>query len=123
MVAGRRTGLCRLLPLLLPLLSACPQLLNDDFDVGPDASPAHLGPVRDASLDRGDAGPLRSPPDGADAGSAGAPAAPPLGPDQLALRSALVHRYRFDPGAPLLDSVGGANAVSVGATFSAGAAV
>jgi hypothetical protein len=35
----------------------------------------------------------------------------------------MVHRYRFDSSATLLDSVGGADAVSVGATFSGGAAV
>jgi hypothetical protein len=125
MVAGRRTVLWRLTPVLLALLSACPQLLKDDFHFAADASAGRPERARDASLDpAGDAGKTGPPPalrNGADAGPAGSPA--PLSAAQVALHAALVHRYRFDPEAPLLDSVGGANAVSVGATFSAGAAV
>ena len=112
-------------------LTACPQLLRDDFsvDVGghlaasaPDASVKSPGPARASR----DGGPGPTPPSELDAGNTGDPGGPdaaPLSPVQIALRAALAHRYRFDSAAPLLDSVGGANAVSIGATFNAGAAV
>lgn len=107
----------------LGVLTACPQLLRDDFSVNvgaPDASVKPPGPPR-ASRDGGP-GP-RPPPEPKPEPDAGGPDAAPLSPVQVALHAALAHRYRFDSAAPLLDSVGGANAVSVGATFSAGAAV
>jgi hypothetical protein len=61
------------------------------------------------SADEGSAG---------DAGTASQPDA-----NQAALHDALAHRYRFDTDAPLVDSVGGLDAASPGATFSNGAAV
>ena len=116
--------------LVAALLSACPQLLNDEFFV--DARAADASSVsdgeRDASVDlardaSASGGPRagKSTPDAGQVGDAGAPK--PADPIQVALRSALVHRYRFDPAAPLRDSVGGADATAVGATFSDGAAV
>jgi len=115
----------------LPLvgLTACPQLLRDDFrvDVG-DSSPPSADASGKPPGPRGsrDDGPRTPPPpelDAGNAGDAGGADAAPLSPVQVALRATLAHRYRFDSAAPLLDSVGGANADSVGATFSAGAAV
>ncbi|MEO8179524.1 MAG: LamG-like jellyroll fold domain-containing protein [Deltaproteobacteria bacterium] len=126
MVLASRGRLWRLAPAVLPIaLSACPQLLNDDFhELSQDASPPGAAEVPDAGVDAssssGDAGGGTSTLPEPDAGNAGKT---PLSDVQLALRAALVHRYRFDPGATLLDSVGAANAVSVGATFSGGAAV
>ena len=132
MVPGTRSSLWRLAPVVLPLgaLTACPQLLSDDFHLvrGGDA-PHGAEPVLDASVEPGDSaggvgagGGVNALPD-RDAGSAEDAGATPLTSVQVALQAALVHRYRFDSGATLLDSVGGANAVSVGATFSGGAAV
>jgi len=106
----------------LGVLTACPQLLRDDFSVGlgaPDASVKPPGPPRVGR----EGGPAPRPAPEPDAGDPGAPDAAPLSPVQIALGASLAHRYRFDPAAPLLDSVAGANAVSAGATFSAGAAV
>jgi hypothetical protein len=135
-VQGSRSGLGRLAIAVLPLLTACPQLLKDDFyAASPDDSRA-AGPVRDPSVapeTGGSAGvggdsTLLAPASGS-AGSAGNAAdaglsdSTPLSEVQVALNAALVHRYRFDTGATLLDSVGGATAASVGATFSGGAAV
>lgn len=129
---GSRSGLGRLALAVLPLglLTACPQLLKDDFYgarpedsrvadpvQGPGVAPepggsggAHTRPEPDAG------NPAR-------AGDSGPSEWTPLSEVQVALRAALVHRYRFDSGATLLDSVGGAHAASVGATFSGGAAV
>jgi len=144
----------------LTLLSGCPQLLADDFemfqgtapggdryqggDLGPDASaegqdPADAAPDADPSPpDRPDARGSEDPPDAdaarpdasvpdaaepSDAGLESESGAPPDDPELVALREALIHRYRFNLGASLVDSVGGANAVSQGVTFSTGAAV
>lgn len=125
-------------------LCACPQLLDDDFDVlTPEgALPGETGGAAGA-------GPL-GPPDSGLSGSGGAPgragtgatsdagphdasapadAAEPdatAGQDEVlvALRASLVHRYRFSAGATLKDSVGTADVVSsVGVTFLNGAAV
>jgi hypothetical protein len=135
------------------LLSGCPQLLRDDFALLQDGSTADSVPggvpLRDAGpdlLSSGGSGGSRSSepdtpaatpgkdaaaPDAAvnDAGAQDTSTGTPVDagtteePNISALRGALVHRYRFDPGATLVDSVGGADAVSVGVTFSAGAAV
>lgn len=133
MVLARREGLWRLAPSLLPLgaLLGCPQLLSDDFYVlrgeRPDPERPSTDAMRDAGIEsQGGAsgGPSTLPErDAGSAADAGLLDTPPLTAVQLALRSAMVHRYRFDPSATLLDSVGGADAVSVGASFSAGAAV
>jgi len=113
------------------VLTACPQLLQDEFFVNipgasvpvvsdggaQEASPDQL---RDASASGGPKGMAHPPPGpGRDAGPP-----PPPNPIQAALHSALVHRYRFDADAPLRDSVGGEDATAVGgATISDGAAV
>jgi hypothetical protein len=124
----RRRGPWRAAPQLLAgaLLCGCPQLLKDDFH----GLSAPADPLEDASIGPGsgeDGGkpPPRGPGRHEDGGATLGPsdANTSLDPISSALRSALVHRYRFDPGAPLVDSVGGANAVSVGATFGGGAAV
>jgi hypothetical protein len=131
MTSGSVPG--RLLATTLPLLSltACPQLLSDDFYLqldagGSDASPgpardASVDPRRDASSPSGAGGSSSQP--GSDAGDAGDAGSTPLTPTQVALRAALTHRYRFDASDPLIDSLGGPSAASVGATFSGGAAV
>jgi hypothetical protein len=133
--SGRR--LWRLAPAALPLavFTACPQLLSDDFyGTSGDNSPLAAAPMLDAGVALGGAGGRGGvsgtggvgdtntlpEPEAGDLADAGTTA---LSDVQLALRSALLHRYRFDSDAPLLDSVSGANAASVGATFSAGAAV
>lgn len=121
--------------LVLPaaLLTACPQLLKDEFfvdipaggsssvsDGGREAN-GDLELDRDASASGGSGGSAGILADAGHAGDAGVP--PPPDPIQVALHSALRHRYRFDADAPLLDSVGGEDATSVNANFSAGAAV
>jgi hypothetical protein len=127
----RRRGPWRVAPLLLAgaLLSGCPQLLKDDFQGfsgragdGSDRLDASVGPG--PGQDGGTLPPHR-PGQHDDGGATVGPpdANTPLDPVVVALRSALTHRYRFDPAAPLADSVGGADAVSVGASFSGGAAV
>jgi hypothetical protein len=133
MVPARREGLWRLAPALLPLgaLLGCPQLLSDDFYVlrgeRPDPDRPRGDAMQDASVEsQGGAsgGPSTLPGrDAGNVGDAGLIAPPPLSDVQVALRAAMVHRYRFDSSATLLDSVGGADVVSVGATFSGGAAV
>jgi hypothetical protein len=112
-----------------------------DGGVLPDASSDPTQPVSDAGPDlpwpeepdaqvehQSDAGA----PDGSalvDASASGDAAAPAddggpvLDPTAQALHDSLVHRWRFDLDAPLVDSVGGADATNVGVTFSAGAAV
>ncbi|HKO89979.1 MAG TPA: LamG-like jellyroll fold domain-containing protein [Polyangiaceae bacterium] len=110
------------------MLTACPQLLDDEFYAGLDGRDASSGgeSVLDAgALPSGPPGPGggAKPPPGRDAGSAEDAGATPLSPVQVALRAALAHRYRFDTSAPLVDSMGGPDAVSEGAAFSAGAAV
>ena len=132
MVPDRRRGLWRLARAALPLavLTACPQLLKDDFyAASADDSPNGVDPVLHVSVGSGGSGgdtntlPELDAGNGRDAGlpDTGLPDTPPLSAVQVALRAALVHRYRFDSDA--LDSVGGADGVSVGATFSGGAAV
>ena len=119
------------LVLAAALLTACPQLLTDQFYVGKQR--AGTSADNDAGLDAGSAlerdaggnGPKPGAPSTtSDAGHAGdgGVVAPP-DPIRVALSSALVHRYRFDASAPLRDSAGGPDATSVGATFSDGAAV
>ena len=140
MVPGRRWGLWRLARAVLPLavLTACPQLLKDDFYAMSGDDPSSGGdPVLRASLDAGGpdgpggpgAAPKKPPPpppprppDASKGLDAGLPDTPPLSPVQVALQAALRHRYRFDSDAR--DSVGGFDGVAVGgATFSGGAAV
>ena len=121
-----RSALFRVVATVVPLcaLTGCPQLLSDEFSLHlDDDNPPVGGGGSDAgaggSTSGGGAGGT-----GNSGGSGGdAIVAPPPSEIQVALNAALVHRYRFDAEAPLLDSVGGANAVSVGATFNAGAAV
>lgn len=83
-----------------------------DADVGEPESDAGLGApsgLADAAAPSDAAAPL-------DGGT--------MDPNAQALHDALVHRYRFNAGATLADSIGGANATNVGlVTFSAGAAV
>jgi hypothetical protein len=132
----RPCGPWRVAPLLLPgaLLSGCPQLLKDDFQAfsGPTGAGSRGGsdPLEDASAGpRPGEGGGTLPPNGPGQYNDGgtvvglSDADTPPDPVAVALRSALAHRYRFDPGATLLDSIGNAHAVSVGASFSAGAAV
>jgi hypothetical protein len=136
-VPERCRGLWRLARAALPLavLTACPQLLKDDFYAMSVDDPSRSGdPVLLANVDAGDAGdnggsgggpkpppPKPPPPPPHAEADAALPDTPPLSPVQVALHAALAHRYRFDSDA--LDSVGGADGVSVGATFSGGAAV
>jgi hypothetical protein len=95
------------------LLLGCPQLLDDDFG-------KRLGP--DASVPGGSGGAGA----GGSGGSAGmpgparpGPAPPPGGGREL--RELLAHRYRFDgPGNTVVDSVGDADGVTVGAVLGAG---
>jgi hypothetical protein len=136
MVPGSRSTLWRLARAVLPLavLTACPQLLKDDFYAkNADDPSSGEDPVLHASIDAGSGvkgvAPKKPPPppphagDGPDAGLAdpALPDVPPLSPVQVALHAALAHRYRLDSDA--LDSVGVADGVSAGATFSGGAAV
>jgi hypothetical protein len=131
-MSGRR-ALFRMATFVLPtaLLPACPQLLTDQFYVNTNAAgaagagdsepDASVAADREAGVDGGSGGSTITPPPPGPAGDAGAP--PPPDPIQSALHSALLHRYRFDADAPLRDSIGGADATAVGATFSDGAAV
>jgi hypothetical protein len=134
-MSGRRARVVSAASLFAPaLLAACPQLLNDPFYLdtpvlgasgGSEGEPDASAPATNAGGGAGGgggAGAGASVP--ADAGGvADAGALEPPDPIQVALRAALAHRYRFDPDAPLRDSVGGADATSVGATFRDGAAV
>ncbi len=106
-----------------------------DGDAGPDASDAVDASVVLPDVDAGpdpipsgdDAGAIADAAVGGDEDAATVPdsGAPPDPTDPIAdaLHAALVHRYRFDPGATLLDSVGTAHATNFRATFSGGAAV
>src|SRR6187402_430473 len=104
----RRSEPWRVASLLLPgaLLSGCPQLLKDDFQAvsGPAGAGSRLGsdPLQDASTGPGprEDGPRPPPPGPGDDEDGGAmlgasDANTPLDPVLVALRSALVHRYRF----------------------------
>jgi len=132
------------------LLCACPQLLDDDFGIRsaelPPETPTDGGVPSAGGAPSGGAGAGsggsagRAPEDGG-AGGSGGTTAPNQGlpdaggvplpdagggnPDPIGvlLASSLVHRYRFSPDATLEDSVGTADASSVGVTFSDGAAV
>ncbi len=133
--------------LALLALCGCPQLLDDDFELrrprltdslpdetggaagappfgtagaggtGSQPGTAGTGALADAGQPAADAA-------APDAATGGEPDATPVpGPLRDALREALVHRYSFNAGATLLDSVGTAHASSLGVSFSEGAAV
>ena len=136
------------------LLSACPQALSDDFvfqrdqqspdnpalgsEFVPDSNPPLASGSPDAAgsgLDPSDAAvaetqreagtpeidpPDASTPDAATADGGSTAEDPAL----VALRAALIHRYRFEGTGPsVIDSVGTADGVTVGAQLSGGAAV
>jgi hypothetical protein len=93
-------------------LTACPQLLDDDFSSRlPDLSPGTGGVAGAPGVD---AGPELGggPSDASQGGSAGMP---PLTPAVAALRASLVHRYSFSgTGAIAVDSIGDADAPLIG---------
>jgi Concanavalin A-like lectin/glucanases superfamily len=129
---------CRLVPYPLAtlLLVACPQLLDDDFQRLPRADPAGHAPPTTTLPDATTEAPLDTGLDGRELDAAAPDYSNPLpdgsagsvGPDAsalpilVALRSALIHRYRFDgSGTNVLDSVGSAHGVTQGALQSGGA--
>jgi hypothetical protein len=121
-------------------LFGCPQLLDDSFQTTPDAGSPDGGAGKMAKAPDKGPGPAPAPAPGpgplggatarlalADASEPDAPTPDASTPDaelRAALRSALLHRYRFDDtDSVVADSVGTLDATAVGVSETGGAAI